>query len=73
MAVRLPWWAACLQIKPILAIQDGKVEPYEKERTHRRAVARLIEIVDQQYPRDRDGYLTVMHAGVPEQGSGAGK
>jgi len=58
-----------LQIKPILAFQDGRVEPYEKERTHKRAVARLIEIVDQQYPGDRDGYLTVMHAGVPEQGA----
>ena len=58
-----------LQIKPILAIQEGKVEPYEKERTHRRAIARLIEIVEQQYPRGRDGYLSVMHAGVPEQGA----
>lgn len=58
-----------LQIKPILAIQQGRVEPYEKERTHKRALARLIEIVDQQYPRNSEGYLTVMHAGVPEQGA----
>jgi DegV family protein with EDD domain len=58
-----------LQIKPILVFRDGRVEPYEKERTHKRALARLIDIVDQQYPGDKDGYLSVMHAGVPEQGA----
>lgn len=54
-----------LQIKPILSLQDGKVEPYEKERTHKRAVGRLKEIVMEQIPMDGSGYLTVMHAGVP--------
>lgn len=57
-----------LQIKPILALQDGKVNQYEKERTHRRAVARLKEIVIEQIARGEDGHLSVMHAGVPEQG-----
>lgn len=56
-----------LQIKPILTLKDGKVDSYEKERTHKRAVARLVEIVAEQYPRQTDGYLSVMHAGVPEQ------
>jgi len=54
-----------LQIKPILSLQGGKVEPYEKERTHKRAVGRLKEIVMEQIPMDGSGYLTVMHAGVP--------
>lgn len=54
-----------LQIKPILTLQDGKVEPYEKERTNKRAKARLKEIVMEQIPLDGSGYLTVMHAGVP--------
>jgi DegV family protein with EDD domain len=58
-----------LQIKPILAIQDGRVEQYEKERTHKRAIARLVEIVAEQYPRQTNGYLSIMHAGVPEQGT----
>jgi len=57
-----------LQIKPILAFRDGKVEPYERERTHKRAVARLKEIVCEQIPMDGTGYLSVMHAGVPEEG-----
>jgi DegV family protein with EDD domain len=57
-----------LQIKPILTFRDGKVHPCEKERTHRQALNRLKEIVVSQISRKGNGYLTVMHAGVPEQG-----
>jgi fatty acid kinase fatty acid binding subunit len=57
-----------LQIKPILALQDGRVEQFERERTQRRAVQRLKEIVCEQYPRNQDGYLSVLHAGVPDEG-----
>ena len=57
-----------LQIKPILTIHDGKVDQFEKERTHKRALQRLKEIVLEQIPRTPDAYLTIMHAGVPDQG-----
>ena len=57
-----------LQIKPILIFRDGKVDQYERERTHRRALARLKEIVCEQIPHDGSGYLSVMHAGAPEEG-----
>lgn len=56
-----------LQIKPILQLHEGKVDQLERERTHKRALARLIEIVCEQYPKDGDGYLTIMHASVPDQ------
>lgn len=56
-----------LQIKPILTFQDGRVEVYEKERTQKRALARLQEIVLSQAPTDGKGYLTVMHSGVEEE------
>jgi DegV family protein with EDD domain len=56
-----------LQIKPILQLHDGKVDQYERERTHKRALRRLIEIICEQYPKDGDGYLTVMHASAPDQ------
>jgi DegV family protein with EDD domain len=55
-----------LQIKPILTVRDGKVDQFERERTHRRALERVKEIVGEQCPRNGKGYLTVMHAGVPE-------
>jgi DegV family protein with EDD domain len=56
-----------LQIKPILTLNDGKVDQYERERTHKRAVARLKEIVMQDIRRDGLGYLSVMHAAVPQE------
>lgn len=57
-----------LRIKPILHLQDGRVEAYEKERTHKRALARLKEVVLSEVPRDGSGYLSIMHAGRLEDG-----
>jgi DegV family protein with EDD domain len=56
-----------LQIKPILTLRDGKVDMYERERTHKRALARLVELTLEQYPKDQPGYLSIMHADVPDQ------
>lgn len=57
-----------LQVKPILTLQDGRVERFEQERTLKRAQARLVQLAVEQCSRDGSGYLTAMHAGVPEQG-----
>lgn len=56
-----------LQIKPILTLREGKVDVYERDRTYKRAYARLKEIVLEQASRNGHGHLTVMHAGVPEE------
>ena len=34
-----------LQIKPILYLNEGKVESFEKQRTKKKALARIIELV----------------------------
>ena len=57
-----------LQIKPILHLRDGRVDQYVRERTYRRALARLQEIFYDQAPHDGSGFASVMHAGVPDQG-----
>lgn len=62
-----------LQIKPILTFKNGRVEPFEKERTYSRAFERLIAITVERIDIGKVGkvgkecYLTVMHAGVREQ------
>jgi DegV family protein with EDD domain len=57
-----------LQIKPILSLNDGRVEVFERERTHKHALRRLKELVYTQFPADHSkAYLSVMHAAVPEQ------
>jgi DegV family protein with EDD domain len=58
-----------LQIKPILVFKDGRVDQYEKERTHKHALERLVQIVLEQAPKECDPYLTVLHAGEPRQGA----
>jgi len=56
-----------LQIKPILTARDGFIDLLERQRTHRRALARLCQLVDEQAPRDGDSHLAIMHADVPIQ------
>lgn len=51
-----------LQVKPILTIRDGRVEPLEQQRTKRRALGRLRELVMEECPRSADAHLCVMHA-----------
>ena len=56
-----------LQIKPILTVIDGRVESFEKQRTHSRAVTRLVELAQENYPKDGNGHLHVMHADAQEE------
>ncbi len=51
-----------LQVKPILTIRDGQVEPFEQPRTKKRALARLVEIVKEQCPKTDEAHLCVMQA-----------
>jgi len=51
-----------LQIKPILQLQNGRVEPLERVRTHRHAMERLKELVYEQCPRKAEAHLSIMNA-----------
>jgi len=55
-----------LKIKPILALIDGRVDQFEKERTQKRAIHRVVELVKSQAARNGDAYISIMHAAVPE-------
>ena len=39
-----------LQVKPILTLTDGKVEPYSKERTFKKVIEEFISFVCDEYP-----------------------
>jgi len=56
-----------LQIKPILTFKDGRVELFEKERTYKRAFERMISIAEERIEKDKESYLSIMHAGAREQ------
>ncbi len=50
-----------LQVKPILGIRNGQAEPIESQRTHRRALQRLKELVISECPKGEESMLAVMH------------
>ena len=51
-----------LQVKPILTLRDGRVEAFEQQRTKKRAVGRLVELVAGLCPHSTESHLCVMHA-----------
>jgi DegV family protein with EDD domain len=56
-----------LQIKPLLELRGGRVEPLERVRTYNRAYERLKELVVAGCPRTPEADLSVMHADAPAE------
>ena len=56
-----------LQMKPILTMREGRTEPVETQRTKKRAIARIKEIVMQDCPRNLDSMISVMHCDAEDE------
>jgi DegV family protein with EDD domain len=52
--------AELLEIRPILQVKDGQVESFEQQRTKKRALARLVEIVAEQCTGGESTHLCVI-------------
>ena len=52
--------AELLEIKPILQVKNGQVESFEQQRTRKRALARLVEVVAEQCPGGESAHLCVI-------------
>jgi DegV family protein with EDD domain len=52
--------AELLEIKPILQVKNGQVESFEQQRTRRRAMARLVEVVTEQCKGGDGAYLCAL-------------
>ncbi len=52
--------AELLEIKPILQVKDGQVEAFEQQRTRKRALARLVEVVAEQCKGGEDAHLCAL-------------
>ncbi len=55
-----------LNLKPILALRDGKVEAIERIRTKRKAMDRLVDLVVEQCQDKQPIRLATLHANAPE-------
>ncbi len=56
-----------IQIKPILMICNGAPAPYEKQRTRKRSLARLVEIVENQCPKSPAAHLCVLQVAAEDE------
>ena len=54
-------FGSVLQIKPILKLENGQAEPVESQRTQRKALNRLIELVTEESPHSEEAHVCVMH------------
>jgi len=54
--------AELLEIKPILQVKNGQVEAFEQQRTKKRALARLVEVVAEECPGGDPAHLCVIQA-----------
>ncbi len=60
------WFGTALRIKPILEVREGIVQPLEKVRTRRKAVARVAEIVVERTGGHTPVRLAGLHANAEE-------
>ncbi len=60
------FFGSMLSVKPLLEVQDGQIEPFEKVRTSARAIARLEEIVAQRAGQ-RPVRVCVQHLATPSK------
>ena len=59
--------AELLEIKPILQVKNGQVESFEQQRTKRRALARLVEVIGEQCPSGAEAHLCVLQVAAEEE------
>jgi DegV family protein with EDD domain len=55
-----------LQVKPILVFKEGQVSAFESQRTKRRAMARLVELVKTECPNTQEAHLAIFQADAME-------
>jgi DegV family protein with EDD domain len=57
---------SALDIKPILYITNGRIEPLEKQRTRKRSVGRLVELMSEKVG-DSPVHVAILHGNTSEE------
>ena len=55
-----------LNIKPILELRDGRVEPLERVRTRKKSLSRVVELIQERIGTRKPIRLAALHANSPE-------
>jgi DegV family protein with EDD domain len=56
-----------LNMKPLLHIADGRVESYEKVRTKNKAIARMLDVIEEQVNGKPNLRIAALHAAAEEE------
>jgi DegV family protein with EDD domain len=56
-----------LNLKPLLELRDGQIEPLEKVRTRKKALKRLVEVTVERIGDVRPVYIAALHANAEEE------
>jgi len=59
--------AELLEIKPILQVKGGQIEPFEQQRTKKRALARLVEVAEEQCQGGENAHLSVIQVAAEDE------
>ncbi len=59
--------AELLEIKPILQVKNGQVEPFEQQRTRKRALARLMEVTAEQCKGGDESHLCLLQVAAEKE------
>ncbi len=57
-----------LKIKPLLHLEGGHIEPLAQVRTKRKAIAQMLDIVEERLGGRQMGEASILEAGNPEEG-----
>jgi DegV family protein with EDD domain len=60
-------FGTALNLKPLLAIQDGMVHPVTKVRSRRKALDTLFQLLDQELAGKAEIHMAVLHVAAPEE------
>ena len=60
-------FGTALNLKPLLTIKDGIVQPVTKVRSQRKALATLIELLDEELAGKERIQMAVLHVAAPEE------
>ena len=58
--------ASALNVKPVMEVQEGKLELVESVISQKKAIARMITLVEKHIQGKEKVRLSVFHAGIPE-------
>lgn len=58
---------SALNLKPVLAVLDGKIEPVARIRTRRKALAKVFELLQQEIPGGSRAHMAVVNVAAPNE------